>query len=136
MTVVERGPDPITAGISVQTRLDFINRGAAAALGIAVPYGRHVEFDGNVLLSNFYGGYVGVRYRVWTGQIRPFVAAGLPVFYVDKVRIGSHLSAGVEFAINSHFSALGSLCYEHYFNADKTVLGNYVLPVLGVIGRL
>ncbi len=136
VTILEKGPDPITAGISVQTRLDFINRGAAAALGVAYPLGRHLELDGNVLLSNFYGGYVGARYRLLTEQIRPFVAVGIPTFYADKLRIGGHVSGGVEFAINSHFSALGSVCYEHFFNADATVLGNYFLPVLGVIGRL
>ena len=136
VTVIERGPDAIRPGISVQTRVDLINRGAAAALGVAYPMGRHLEFDGNVLLSNYYGGYVGARYRLWSEQIRPFVAVGLPVFYAERLRFGGHLSAGVEFAINSHLSALGSLCYEHYFNADNIVLSNYVLPVLGVIGRL
>ncbi len=135
-TIFERGPDPITFGVSVQTRLDLINRGAAAAVGVAYPIGRHLELDGNVLLSNFYGGYVGARYRIWTEQVRPFVAVGIPTFYADKLRIGGHVSGGVEFAINGHFSALGSLCYEHYFNADTTVVGNYFLPVLGVIGRL
>lgn len=134
--VIEPGPDPIGIGVSVLTRLDLINGGAAASVGIAYPLGRHVELDGNVLISNNYGGLLGARYRVWTNQIRPFVAVGVPLFYAGKTFVGGHVGAGVEFAINGHLSAMASVGYERFFNANATVIGNYFLPVLGVVGRL
>ena len=134
--LVEPGPAPIGVGISVLTRLDLLNRGAAASVGIAYPLGRHLEIDGNVLISNNYGGLLGARYRIWTNQIRPFVAVGVPFFYAGQAFVGGHVGAGVEFAINGHLSAMGSLGYEHFFNANANVIGNYFLPVLGVVGRL
>jgi hypothetical protein len=134
--IVEPPPAAITFGAQAQMRFDFVNKGAAASVGVAMPFGRRLEIDATALISNRYGGFVGARYRLLTGQIRPFGAIGVPAFYSGTLRVGAHVGGGIEFAINGHLSVVGSLTYEHYFNHGTSIIGNYLLPVFGAIGRL
>ena len=99
-----------------------------------------------VLRSGVWGSYLGLRYRFLTGALRPYVAAGVPLFFYSQtdamtmmqsnnVAVGLRAAGGLELYINGHFSVLGDLGYEHYFNAG-THFDNYFAPTIGVIGRL
>jgi outer membrane protein W len=102
------------------------------------------------LKSDEYGGYLGARYRPFTGVFRPYVALGVPgfVFNHDEVQmdgtvettkrlaIGVRAAAGLELMINGHFSVQGDLGYEHFFFVDDHFEADVFVPTLGVIGRL
>jgi hypothetical protein len=143
------GEDHISSGVLGVLRIDGHARGAAGGVGIVYVPMDHVEVEGAVLISNFWGGYLGARYRIFTGVVRPYVAAGMPMFFFtnDKGSVqpapGIRAAAGVELKINGHLSVQGDLGYEHFFNLEGVVYNKmYTLdadlfvPTLGVIGRL
>jgi hypothetical protein len=101
-----------------------------------------------LLVSDFYGGYFGARYRLFTGMVRPYAAAGIPVFVFEdgtstRIAPGARIAAGLELAINKHVSLQADLGYEHFFNVSgaiyqgmSTIDADVFVPTLGVIGRL
>ena len=105
-TVVLREPEPeIGSGLLAMTRIDGRGRGVAAGFGVALSGTNHIEIEAAVLRSQEWGAYVGVRYRLMTGAIRPYVGAGMPIFEFDddraagdptKVSYGARGAAGVE----------------------------------------
>jgi hypothetical protein len=144
-----RGEDRygISSGVLGVVRVDGEGRGIAGGVGLAVSLGR---FEGDLmyLRSNLHGGYVGARYRFLVGWLRPYVAAGMPLFLYDemddsgtgtskRVALGVRAAAGVELKINGHFSVHGDLGYERFFAVEETLFyTNYFIPTVGVIGRL
>jgi hypothetical protein len=105
-----------------------------------------------VLKSNELGGYLGARYRPFTGVFRPYAALGVPGFAYDhqdassgtsgmiettkRLAIGVRAAAGLELRINGHFSVQGDLGYEHFFFVDDHFEADVFVPTLGAIGRL
>jgi hypothetical protein len=142
------GEEHITSGVLAVLRIDGHARGAAGGVGIVYVPMDHLEVEGAVLISNFWGGYVGARYRILTGVVRPYIAAGMPLFFFtnDKNSIqpapGIRAAAGVELKINGHLSVQGDLGYEHFWNVGGvynkmyTIDADVFVPTLGVIGRL
>ena len=141
-------PEHIASGVLAVMRIDGHGRGVAGGLGFAYAPIDPVELEAAVLISEFYGGYLGARYRLLTGTLRPYLAAGLPVFVFDdgtstRLAPGVRAAAGLELEINEHLSITGDLGYEHFWNVDGVVYkGMYTIdadvfvPTLGVVGRL
>lgn len=141
--------DAIGSGLISVLRIDGKGRGFAGGVGLAIARGRF-EFDAMALKSDEYGGYLGARYRPFTGVFRPYVALGIPgfVFNHDEVQmdgtiettkrlaVGVRAAAGLELMINGHFSVQGDLGYEHFFFVDDHFEADVFVPTLGVIGRL
>ncbi len=138
--------DSISSGLIAAVRIDGEGRGFAGALGIAISKG-HLEAELMVLRSNSTGGYLGLRYRLFTAWMRPYVGVGVPGFAYEqstmtetatKLAIGLRGAVGVELRINGHLSVQGDLGYEHFF-VDPVETGldsNILVPTIGVIGRL
>ena len=141
--------DAIGSGLISVLRIDGKGRGFAGGAGLAIARGRF-EFDAMALKSDEYGGYLGARYRPFTGAFRPYVALGVPGFVYDhdevqmdgtvqtskRLAIGVRAAAGLELMINGHFSVQGDLGYEHFFFVDDHFEADVFVPTLGVIGRL
>ncbi len=136
----------ITSGVLGVVRVDGEGRGFAGGVGLAISFGR---FEGDLmyLRSNLNGGYLGARYRLMVGWLRPYVALGLPAFLYDemddsgetskRLAVGVRAAAGVELKINGHLSVHGDVGYERFFAVEKTLFyTNYFIPTVGVIGRL
>jgi len=148
-TAIIREPDRfgISSGVLGVVRVDGEGRGIAGGIGLAVSLGR---FEGDLmyLRSNLHGGYVGARYRLLVGWLRPYVALGMPLFLYDemeangmgtskRVALGVRGAAGVELKINGHFSVHADLGYERFFAVEESLFyTNYFIPTVGVIGRL
>jgi hypothetical protein len=143
--VVRSDTGRIRSGLIAVVRIDGEGRGFAGGAGFAVSLGR---FEGDVmaLRSNRTGAYVGGRYRILTGWLRPYVSVGVPAFLYDemtadetstKLAIGLRGAAGVELVINGHLSVQGDLGYEHFFGVDAAKIDpDIFVPTIGVIGRL
>ena len=124
------------------------SRGAAAGFGLAYSPSAKFEVEGAVLRSHQWGLYGGARLRILTGQIRPYVGLGVPVFFFDytdtttfmtasKVGVGARIAGGIELVINGHFSVQADVGYEHFFNLGNTNFESDIfVPTVGVIGRL
>lgn len=141
--------DDIGSGVISVLRIDGKGRGFAGGAGLAIARG-HYEFDVMALKSDEIGGYLGVRYRPFTGVFRPYAGFGLPSFVYDhdetqpdmtvqtskRLAIGVRAAAGLELMINGHFSVEGDLGYEHFFFVDDHFEADVFVPTLGLIGRL
>lgn len=140
--------ESISSGVIAVLRVDGEGRGFAGGVGLAISRG-HLEGEVMFLRSNSTGGYLGLRYRLLTGWLRPYLGLGIPGFAYDetsamtgeiskRLAVGLRGAAGVELMINGHFSVQGDLGYEHFF-VDPITTGidnNLLVPTLGVIGRL
>ncbi|MBA3499044.1 MAG: hypothetical protein H0T65_01640 [Deltaproteobacteria bacterium] len=146
-TAIIREPDRfgISSGVLAVVRVDGEGRGIAGGIGLAVSLGRW-EGDLMYLRSNLHGGYVGARYRLFVGWLRPYLALGMPVFIYDemtdtgtskRVALGVRGAGGVELKINGHLSVHADVGYERFFAVEETLFyTNYFIPTVGVIGRL
>jgi len=141
--------ESISSGVVALARIDGNHwRGFAGGLGLAYAASNPVELELAGLKSDVWGAYLGVRYRFLTGMFRPYVAAGLPMFFFDDdnsashVAIGGRAAGGLELEITGHLSVQADLGVEHFFNVGDVVYkmqtfeATVFAPTLGVIGRL
>jgi hypothetical protein len=140
--------ESISSGVIAAVRIDGEGRGFAGAIGLAISKS-HLEAELMFLKSDSTGGYLGMRYRLFTSWMRPYVGLGVPGFAYKltnamtnetstKLAVGVRAALGVEFRINGHLSVQGDIGYEHFFvDPEETHLdANIFVPTLGVIGRL
>nr|HEX4312867.1 outer membrane beta-barrel protein [Kofleriaceae bacterium] len=148
LVVVNPQPEhTVSSGALAMLRIDGEGHGFAGGLGIAFAATDNFEVELAALRSNEWGAYAGARYRFLTGQIRPYLGAGIPVFFftttddngVDSshVGVGGRIAGGVELELNGHLSVEGDLGYEHFFNVSNTpFIANVFVPTVGLIGRM
>jgi len=146
-TIVRRPTSAsISSGVIGVMRIDGKLRGFAGGVGLAIARDRF-EVEIMWLRSDVTGGYLGGRYRLLDGLVRPYGAVGVPGFVFDqtstmgesttKLAVGIRGAAGIELMINGHLSVQGDLGYEHFFNVGSTHFeADVFVPTLGVIGRL
>jgi tetratricopeptide (TPR) repeat protein len=142
---------PRELGLTAQLRIDGGGGGAALAFGISFsPRSfRNLELDLTGMVSKptppdesmaavrIYGVFVGARYRFLTGQIRPTLGVGVPMFLSDDlVRVGVRGAGGVELVINGHLAVVGEVGYEHFFNTQAGYAANVLVPLVQITGRL
>jgi Outer membrane protein beta-barrel domain len=140
--------ESISSGVIAAVRIDGEGRGFAGAIGLAISKS-HLEAELMFLKSDSTGGYLGLRYRLFTSWMRPYVGVGMPGFAYKltnamtnetstKLAVGLRAAIGVELRINGHLSVQGDIGYEHFFvDPEETHLdANIFVPTLGVIGRL
>jgi hypothetical protein len=148
-TVMVEDEDAIDPGLISVLRIDGKGRGFAGGAGLAISRGR-LEIELMVLKSDEIGGYLGLRYRPFTGALRPYAGVGAPGFVFDhdempgdgtiqtttRLAVGLRAAAGLELVINGHLSVHGDVGYEHFFFVDDRFEADVFVPTLGVIGRL
>jgi hypothetical protein len=143
------GEDKIGSGVVGIVRIDGNHwRGFAGGLGLAYAVSDPFEVEVAGLKSDVWGAYVGARYRFLTGWLRPYGAAGIPMFFFTDDMMGSHvalggrIAGGIELRINGHLSVQADLGIEHFFNIGGVVYKMQTFeetaftPTIGVIGRL
>jgi len=146
--VVHDDDESIGSGVIAVLRIDGEGRGFAGGIGLAISKA-HLEAEMMFLRSDSTGGYLGLRYRLFTSWMRPYVGLGMPGFAYKltdamtnetstKLAIGVRGAIGVELRINGHLSVQGDVGYEHFFiDPEETRLdANIFVPTVGVIGRL
>jgi hypothetical protein len=139
----------LTSGVIGIVRIDGNHwKGFAGGLGIAYAASDTFEVELAGLKSDVYGAYAGARYLFLSGWLRPYAAAGIPLFFFtddsneSRVSVGGRLGAGLELRINGHMSVYGDLGIEHFFNVSdviykmQTFEATAFAPTIGVIGRL
>ena len=146
--IVHDDDESISSGVIAAVRIDGEGRGFAGAIGLAISRS-HLEAELMFLKSDSTGGYLGLRYRLFTAWMRPYVGVGMPGFAYKltnamtnatstKLAVGLRAAIGVELRINGHLSVQGDLGYEHFFVDPETTHldANIFVPTVGVIGRL
>ena len=146
---LEEPVDHLTSGVIGIVRIDGNHwRGFAGGVGIAYAASDNFEVELAGLKSDVYGAYAGARYLLLTGWLRPYLAAGIPMFFftddsnTSQVSVGGRLAAGIELRLNGHLSVQGDLGVEHFFNVSdviykmQTFEATTFAPTIGVIGRL
>lgn len=139
----------LTSGVIGIVRIDGNHwKGFAGGLGIEYAANDHFEVELAGLKSDVYGAYAGARYIFFTGFLRPYVAAGIPLFFftddsnANRVSVGGRAAAGIELRLNGHLSVQGDVGVEHFFNVNDVVYNLQTFeatafaPTIGVIGRL
>jgi len=141
--------DTIDSGALGVVRIDGKGRGFAGGVGLAISRGQ-LETELMLLKSAEVGGYIGFRYRLLTGVVRPYGAVGVPGFVYNhdelqpdmttmtsrRLAVGLRAAAGLEVKINGHLSVQGDLGWEHFFFIDDRYEADVFVPTVGVIGRL
>jgi hypothetical protein len=141
--------DHLTSGVIGIVRIDGNHwKGFAGGVGIAYAASDNFEVELAGLKSDVYGAYAGARYLLLTDWLRPYLAAGIPMFFftddsnTSQVSVGGRLAAGIELKLNGHLSVQGDLGIEHFFNVSdviykmQTFEATAFAPTIGVIGRL
>lgn len=149
VTIEEPATRTIGSGAVAVIRIDGKGRGLAGGLGIALAPLDSVELELAGLKAQDWGLYAGIRVRLMTGWLRPYLGGGVPLFFftddttmASAVALGLRGAGGVEIVLNGHVGVQADVGIEHFFNVkdalvrgkrpDETVL----VPTIGVIGRL
>jgi hypothetical protein len=87
----------------------------------------------DVTLSGAFG---GATFMFLTGNLRPIVSAGFPIFFSDGARVGVRGAGGIEYQINRHISVIAEVGLEYIINPEPMYVQNIFVPALGASGRL
>ena len=148
LAIITPEPDHTASGIEALLRIDGKGRGFAGGLGLAYAVSDSIELELAGLRSAVWGAYAGARYRFLAGWVRPYAAAGLPMFFFTDganhatAAFGARIAVGLELVLDDHFSLEGDLGVEHFFNiSDTQYMGQQLdetifVPTLGLIGRI
>jgi len=82
------------------------------------------------------GAFAGASFAVLSGNLRPIVSAGLPVFFSNGARWAVRGAAGIEWQFNRHISLIAELGLEYVFNPEPMYKTNVFVPAIGASGRL
>ncbi|HTR54667.1 MAG TPA: tetratricopeptide repeat protein [Kofleriaceae bacterium] len=113
-----------------------VPHGGAALVGVTSDLGDRYAVRAAAILGPHFGGYVGGVAAFLTHRYRPYVSAGVPVFYSNGARYGVRGAGGFEYELNRHLALSIEAGVEHTFNTEMDVKATVFVPALGVIGRL
>jgi hypothetical protein len=114
-----------------------IPNGGAALVGITADVIERVEVRAAAILGPHVGGYAGASFAFLTGEYRPFITAGVPIFASNGARYGIRGAAGLEYLLNRHLALVIEAGVEHEFNPEMGATKSTVfVPAAGVLGRL
>lgn len=82
------------------------------------------------------GGYAGASFAFLTGNVRPKLAAGMPIFADDGARFFVRGAGGLEYVASRHLSLTVELGLEVSLNARDDIRSTAFVPSLGAVGRL
>ncbi len=129
-------PPPMKIGAFAAAHIDVLNKGGAAVVGALYDFTPRIEIQAAGLIGPSSGAFVGGRFAVLTGALKPLVSAGMPVVFSSGPRFSIRGAAGVEYAINRHLSIIAEVGVEHVFNPEANIKSTLFVPALGAAGRL
>jgi hypothetical protein len=127
---------PMKIGAFAAAHVDVIHKGGAGLVGALYDITPRIEVQAAALIGPSSGAYVGGRFAILTGALKPIVSAGMPVFFSSGPRFSIRGAGGVEYAINRHFSIIAEVGVEHVFNPEAGIKSTLFVPALGASGRL
>lgn len=140
-TPTRRAPDedrpasePSTSRLALSARLDLDpkGRGAVAAAGISVHFTDHLRLTGGALMGARKGGWVGVDYLPWRGDVRPFVGVAAPAFYVDSFYAGVAVQCGLGYRLASRVAPFVHAAVVHFPAAPTGYVKTVFVPAAGI----
>jgi len=132
---VEEGPRS-RFGAIVLGHFD-IPHGGAALVGVTADVIDRVEVRATAILGPTIGAYGGATFSFLTDRYRPYLSAGVPVFFSSGARYGIRGAGGLEYIVNRHLALVVEAGVEHEFHLEMGVTKATVfVPAVGVLGRL
>jgi len=129
------GPRTRFAGIAM-AHLDIPRGGGAARVGLAFDITGQLAVQAAALIGPNTGGYAGAAFTFLPGNLRPFIALGMPMFFSDGPRYGVRAGGGLEIVITRHVSIVAELGIEVLLNPENDIRKAVMIPALGATGRL
>lgn len=123
-------------GVIAMAHLDIPHGGGAGLVGATFDVMNRVEVHAAAILGPNYGAYGGGSVAILTGDTRPFIAAGVPLFFSDGARVGVRGAGGLEVRLSPKFSLLAELGVEMMLNPEDNILKAAFIPAVGATGRL
>jgi len=123
-------------GVYAMEHLDISHGGAATLVGVTFDVIDRLRVEGAAILGPNFGGYAGATFSVLTGNVRPIVAFGMPVFFSEGARYGVRGAGGIELQINRHLAFVAELGVEYLLNPEDDIKEVVFIPAIGAIGRL
>jgi hypothetical protein len=137
---VYEGPKPEgprnRLGAMAMEHLDIPHRGAATRVAITFDVLDRLAVQGGALIGPNYGGYIGGAFAVLTGNFRPIIAVGVPIFFSDGARYGMRGAGGIELQLNRHIALTAELGVEYMVNPEMDIKDTVFIPAIGATGRL
>jgi len=127
---------PMKFGAFAAAHVDVFNKGGAAVVGALYDFTPRIEVQAAGLIGPSSGAFVGGRFALLTGALKPLISACVPVVFSSGPRFSIRGAAGVEYAINRHLSIIAELGVEHVFNPEANIKSTLFVPALGAAGRL
>ena len=134
ITEVE-GPRARLGGLAM-AHLDIPRSGVAALVGLTFDVTDALQVQGTVILGPTYGVYAGAAVAFLGGTVRPFLSAGVPLFFSNGARVGVRGGGGVELQVTRHVSLIADLGAEIMLNPEDNILKAAFIPAVGASGRL
>jgi hypothetical protein len=123
--------------------LDDHPRGGAVLVGATGDITRQLRAQAALIVGptaetdvTLSGAYAGASFAFLSGNVRPIVSAGLPVFFSNGARFAVRGAGGVEYQLNKHVSFIAELGLEYVFNPEEMYESNVFVPAIGASGRL
>lgn len=113
-----------------------IPHGGAALVGVTADVIDRVEARATAILGPKIGAYAGATFSFLTERYRPYISAGVPVFFSSGARYGIRGAGGLEYIVNRHLALVVEAGVEHEFNREMGVKPTVFVPAVGVLGRL
>ncbi len=114
-----------------------IPHGGAALVGLTADLVPHVEARAAAILGPKIGAYAGLSYAFLTRAYRPYVTAGVPLFFSSGARYGIRAAGGLEWVVSRHLALILEAGVEHEFNPEMgATKATLFVPAAGVVGRL
>jgi len=129
------GPRTRFAGIAL-AHLDIPRGGGAARVGLAFDVTGQLQVQAAALIGPTTGSYAGATFTFLPGTLRPYAAAGMPLFFSDGPRYGVRGGGGLEIVITRHVSLIAELGVEVLLNPEDDILRAVLIPAVGATGRL
>ncbi len=111
--------------------------GGAALIGLTADVIPHVEARAAAILGPKIGAYAGLTYAFLDRAYRPYVSAGIPVFFSSGAHYGVRGAGGLEWVVSRHLALVIEAGVEHELDpvmgATRATL---FVPAAGVVGRL
>lgn len=123
-------------GLYAMGHFDIPRGGGAGLVGITYDVMERLEVNAGAILGPNYGVFAGTSVAILTGDTRPFVAAGMPLFFSNGARIGVRGAGGLEVRLSTKFSLLAELGVEVMLNPEDNILKAAFIPAVGASGRL
>jgi hypothetical protein len=139
----EPGPE---AGMSHGGQIGVVVRGDTGVLpdfglvvapGLSYGLSDHLEIEAGALVGQFKGGWAGARFFFSTGSLKPLASLGFPLFSVHgSLTPGVQPGLGLQWDVDRHFGLFADVTVSYFPGASDALGRFWLVPVLGIQGRL